>query len=131
PSRSARAQPVASDFARLILPATAASSFGNGGQAIEIARGHFEPFSKCALKSLNNQTDFDSAILWSAQAKHCLRKQGLGSAQVVHSEDWPYWKTTLSGETWIRGQSKDWRVSLSLRRHRNRPTRRHQQRSIT
>ena len=43
-SRSARAQPVASDFARLILPATAASLFGNGGQATEIARGHFEPF---------------------------------------------------------------------------------------
>jgi hypothetical protein len=30
--------------------------------AIEIARGHFERLSKCALKSLNNQTDFDSAI---------------------------------------------------------------------
>jgi class 3 adenylate cyclase len=31
-------------FVRLILPATAASLFGNGGQAIEIARGYFEPF---------------------------------------------------------------------------------------
>jgi hypothetical protein len=50
PSRSARAQPVASDFARLILPATAASLFGNGGQAIEIARGHFEPFFQMRLE---------------------------------------------------------------------------------
>ena len=49
-SRSARAQPVASDFARLILPATAASLFGNGGQAIEIARGHFEPFFQMRLE---------------------------------------------------------------------------------
>ena len=48
--RGRHAQPVASDFARLILPATAASSFGNGGQAIEIARGHFEPFFQMRLE---------------------------------------------------------------------------------
>jgi hypothetical protein len=36
--------------------------FGNDCQAIEMARGRFQPFSKCALKSLNNQADFDSAI---------------------------------------------------------------------
>jgi hypothetical protein len=36
--------------------------FGNNCQAIEIAKGHFKCFPKCALKSLNNQTDFDSAI---------------------------------------------------------------------
>ena len=37
-------------FVRLILPATAASLFGNGGQAIEIARGHFEPFFQMRLE---------------------------------------------------------------------------------
>jgi hypothetical protein len=31
-------------FCQTDPPATAASLFGNGGQAIEIARGHFEPF---------------------------------------------------------------------------------------
>ena len=30
-------------------------------------------FSKCALESLNNQTDFDSAILRFAQARHWCR----------------------------------------------------------
>ena len=44
-------------------PATAASLFGNDRQAIENARVHFpDIFSKCVLKSLNNQADFDSAI---------------------------------------------------------------------
>jgi hypothetical protein len=37
-------------------------SFGNGCQAIETGRGHLTIFSKCPLKSLNNQADFDSAI---------------------------------------------------------------------
>jgi len=43
-------------------PARAASPFGNDCQPIEIARGVFGLFSKCALKWLNNQADFDSAI---------------------------------------------------------------------
>jgi hypothetical protein len=36
--------------------------FGNGCQPIEIVEACFDRFSKYALKSLNNQTDFDSAI---------------------------------------------------------------------
>jgi hypothetical protein len=49
-SQSARAQPVASDFARLILPARAASLFGNDCQAIENARGHFWHFFQIRLE---------------------------------------------------------------------------------
>jgi hypothetical protein len=37
-------------------------SFGNVCQAIDITELHFDHFSKRALKSLNNQPDFDSAI---------------------------------------------------------------------
>jgi hypothetical protein len=43
--RGRREQPVASDFARLILSARAASLFGNDHQAIEFARGHFPAFA--------------------------------------------------------------------------------------
>ena len=40
----------------------ASFSFGNGCQATDIIRSHFQLFSKCTLKSLNNQADFDSAV---------------------------------------------------------------------
>jgi hypothetical protein len=55
-SQSASAGPFRTDH-----PAKIAFLFGNNCQAIEIAKGHFGVFSKCALKSLHNQTDFDSA----------------------------------------------------------------------
>jgi hypothetical protein len=37
-------------------------SFGNGSQAIDIAGACFDHFSKCALKSLDRQAAFESAI---------------------------------------------------------------------
>jgi hypothetical protein len=37
-------------------------SFGNGRQAIELLERVLTVFSKCALKLLDNQADFDSAI---------------------------------------------------------------------
>jgi hypothetical protein len=43
--------------------------FGNGCQPVGIARATFQLFFKCAMKSLNNQTDFDSAILMSSKSR--------------------------------------------------------------
>jgi hypothetical protein len=44
------------------LRAARGVSFGNGNQAIEIAKARFRSFFKSCLKSLDNQADFDSAI---------------------------------------------------------------------
>lgn len=57
-----KGESAASGFSGLILPVKVASLFGNVRQVIGIARGVLAIFSKRALKPLDNQTEFDSAI---------------------------------------------------------------------
>jgi hypothetical protein len=49
-------------FCRINSTLQALLSFGNGCQAIETLERLLADFSKCVLKSLDNQADFDSAI---------------------------------------------------------------------
>jgi hypothetical protein len=58
----APAQPVASDFAGLILRRGSLLYLETAANLLKLLEGGSGLFSKCALKSLENQTDFDSAI---------------------------------------------------------------------
>jgi hypothetical protein len=57
-------------------------SFGNGYQAIEIARSGFTDFSKCGLKSLDNPADFDSA-------------RGVSTGEADHVKELAFWRAAI------------------------------------
>jgi hypothetical protein len=56
------AQPAAPDLAGLILPARAVFHLETAAKPLELLERVLADFSKCALKSLDNQAYFDSAI---------------------------------------------------------------------
>jgi len=62
PPSSRRAQARCSGCSGLILPAKAPSYLETTAKLLKLLEGVSGLFSKCALKSLNNQADFDSAI---------------------------------------------------------------------
>jgi hypothetical protein len=60
---------IAPGFSGLILFATAASYLETTAKLLKLLEGVSSLSSKCALKSLNNQADFDSAILMSSKSR--------------------------------------------------------------